>query len=97
MPANSVIARRRLPLRLSKPSCHVRLSLLQPWPSEDFAGGAVFDQATEIHERGVVADARRLLHIVRHDENRKIALQLLNQVLNLAGSDRIERRARLVE
>ena len=64
---------------------------------EDLAGRAELDQLAEIHEGGEVRDARRLLHVVGDDHDRVVGLQLVDQLLDLGGRDRIERRARLVE
>ena len=47
-------------------------------------------------ERGAVADARGLLHVVRDDHDREPALELAHQLLDPRGGDRIERAARLV-
>ena len=47
-------------------------------------------------ERGAVGDARGLLHVVRDDDDREVALELLHEVLDARGRDRVERRARLV-
>ena len=58
---------------------------------------AELDQLAEIHEGGEVGDARRLLHVVGDDDDRVVVLQLVDQLLDLGGRDRIERRARLVE
>ena len=41
-------------------------------------------------------DASGLLHVVGHDDDRVFALDLLHQVLDLRGGDRVQRRARLV-
>src|SRR5664280_255081 len=60
-------------------------------------GFAVFDQLAEIHERGEVGHARGLLHVVGHDGDRVVVLELVDQFLDLGGGDRVERRARLVE
>ena len=43
-----------------------------------------------------VAHPRRLLHVVRHDDDRVLRLDLLHQILDASGGDRVERRARLV-
>src|SRR5713226_4970418 len=48
------------------------------------------------HERGEIGDARRLLHVVGHDDNRVLARQLDHQVFDLQRGDGIESRARLV-
>src|SRR5947209_17246508 len=47
-------------------------------------------------ERGAVADARRLLHVVGHDHDRELVLHLPHQLFDAGGGDRIESRARLV-
>ena len=60
-------------------------------------GRTELDQLAEIHEGGEVGDARGLLHVVGDDHDRVVVLQLVDQLLDLGGRDRIERRARLVE
>jgi hypothetical protein len=57
----------------------------------------VFDQVAQVHEGGEVGDARGLLHVVGHDRDRVVLLQFLDQLLDAAGRNRIERRSRLVE
>ena len=47
-------------------------------------------------ERGPVADAGRLLHVVGHDDDRVVLAQLGHQLLDAEGRDGIERRRRLV-
>ena len=47
-------------------------------------------------ERRVVADARGLLHRMRHDHDRVDFLQLADEIFDLARRDRVERRGRLV-
>ena len=47
-------------------------------------------------EGGHVGDARRLLHVVRDDHDRVVALQLVHQVLDPGRRDRVERRCGLV-
>src|SRR5215831_11736404 len=64
---------------------------------KDLAGVVELDQLAEIHERGLVGDARGLLHVVRDDRDRVVLGQFLDQFLDLGGRNRIERRARLVE
>src|SRR5450631_717968 len=58
---------------------------------------AVFDQLAEIHERSEVGHTRGLLHVVGHDGDGVVVLELVDQLLDLGGGDRVERRARLVE
>src|SRR6476661_1333192 len=43
-----------------------------------------FDQLAEIHERGEVGNAGGLLHIVSDDHNRIVALQFVDQLLDLS-------------
>src|SRR4051794_39421862 len=64
---------------------------------EDFVGLVEFDQFAQIHEGGLVRDARRLLHVMGDDGDGVVLRQLLDQFLDLGGRDRIERRAGLVE
>src|SRR5712692_6488130 len=64
---------------------------------EHIAGGVEFNELAEIHEGGEVGDPRRLLHVVRHDHDRVVLLELVDQLLDLSGRDRVERRAGLVE
>src|SRR5438094_405117 len=47
-------------------------------------------------ERGAIADARGLLHVVRDDHDREPRLQRPHQLLDPRGRDRVERAARLV-
>src|SRR5215204_1089459 len=47
-------------------------------------------------ERGLVRDPCRLLHVVGHDHDRILLLEVDHEVLDLAGRDRVECRARLV-
>src|SRR5260370_16909862 len=54
------------------------------------------DQLPLEEERGLVADAPRLLHIVRHDDDRVHAFELVDEFLDLKGRDGVERRSRLV-
>src|SRR6195256_4633267 len=61
------------------------------------AGLVEFDQFPEIHEGGLVRDARGLLHMVGDDGDGVVLRQFLDQFLDLGGRNRIQRRARLVE
>src|SRR6266849_2896358 len=60
---------------------------------ENLVGLVEFDQLAKIHERGLVRNARGLLHVVGDDGDSVV----LRQFLDLRGRDRIERRAWLVE
>src|ERR687896_716426 len=72
---------------------------------EDLVGVVELDDApaavllvVQLHgeEGRLVGHARRLLHVVRDDHDRVLALQVHHEVLDLARGDRVERRARLV-
>src|SRR3954453_14466851 len=64
---------------------------------EHLARVVELDQLAEIHEGGEIGDARRLLHVVGDDHDRVVLFELVDQLLDLGGRDRIEPRARLVE
>src|SRR5437016_2259686 len=64
---------------------------------EHLARQIELDQLAEIHEAGEVGHPRGLLHVVGHDDDRVVLLELIDQLLDLGGRDRIERGARLVE
>ena len=63
---------------------------------EDLVGRAFLDQIAEMEERGALRYARGLLHRVGDDDDAVVLLQLVDQLLDLGGGDRVERRARLV-
>ena len=50
----------------------------------------------DAEERRHVGDARRLLHVVRDDRDRVVALELVDEIFDARRRDRIERRRRLV-
>src|SRR3954471_20379103 len=69
---------------------------------EDLLGVVDFDQPAglarrlQVEERGLVADAGSLLHVVRDDHDREVLLQLGDEVFDRERRDRVERRTRLV-
>eukprot|EP00952_Eustigmatos_sp_NYUAD-ZCMA_P002733 11978-Eustigmatos_ZCMA.PRE.1 len=64
---------------------------------EDLLGRAILNQPPEVHERRVIRNPRRLLHVVRHDGDRVVGLELVHQFFHLAGGDGVERGGGLVE
>src|SRR5262245_45199676 len=84
-------------LRLAEAAGDVVLGFLAGRLDEDRVGRAVLDQLAEVHVGGEVGDARRLLHVVGDDHDRVVVLQLVDQLFDARGGDRVERRARLVE
>src|SRR3546814_7603394 len=83
--------------RSPKSAGDVVLGTLLAWAGEDVISGAEFDEFAEIHERREVGRARSLLHVVGDDRDRVIGLELIDQLFDLGGRDRIERRSRFVE
>src|SRR5882672_2252563 len=67
------------------------------WAREQSLRLAYFDQLAEIEERGGVRDARGLLKVVCDDDDRELALQLVDELLDFLCRDGVERRGRLVE
>src|SRR6478672_1233621 len=63
---------------------------------EDRVGLGELDELAAEHERGLVGHARRLLHVVGDDHDRVVALELVDELLDLERRDRVERRAGLV-
>src|SRR6185437_3762169 len=55
------------------------------------------DKLAQIHEGGIVRAPRRLLHIVRDDDDAIVGFELGDQLLDALGGDRVERRGGLVE
>src|SRR5260370_5807175 len=64
---------------------------------EYLVGLVELDQFTEIHEGGLVGDARGLLHVMGDDGDGVVLRQFLDQFLDPGAGDRREPRARLVE
>ena len=50
----------------------------------------------QVEEARVVGDTRGLLHVMRHDHDGVVVLQLVDQILHGQRRDRVERGARLV-
>src|ERR1700710_2673418 len=81
----------------AEPSGDVVLGPLLGGIGEDLLRGTHLDELTrladagEIEERGAVGDPRRLLHVVRDDDDRVLRLQFLDEVLDRERRDRVER------
>src|SRR3954451_25140814 len=75
---------------------HVLLGAGVARVGEDLVGLGELDQLAGEHERRLVGHARGLLHVVRHDHDRELALELVDELLDLQRRHRIERGARLV-
>src|SRR5262249_51959036 len=63
----------------------------------NLAGRIAFDQLTEIHESREVRHAGSLLHVVRDNYDRVVALEFVDQLLDLCGGDWVERGTGLIE
>src|SRR5512139_2837735 len=75
----------------------VVLGFLAARLEEDRVGLVELDQLAEVHVRSVVRHPRRLLHVVRDDQDRHLLLELPDQLLDARRGDRVERGGRLVE
>ena len=51
----------------------------------------LIDQVAEVEVRRALRYARRLLHVVRNDDDGVVLAQLVNEILDLRRRDRIER------
>src|SRR5436189_1457096 len=91
--------------RLTEPSGDVALRPLIGRLREDLRRLVVLDEdavaaalgALEREEGGHVGDSRGLLHVVGDDHERVFVLELVHQVLDLRGRNRVECRGGLVE
>ena len=64
---------------------------------EYFLSRPEFKQFAEIHETDIIRDPRGLLHVMRDDDDTIFLAQLIEQVLDFEGRDRIQCETRLVE
>src|SRR5438552_3837455 len=76
---------------LAKPAGNVVLGPSIARRGKDPVGVVELDQFAQIHERGLVGDARGLLHVVGDDRDGVVLGQLLDQLFHLGGRDRIQR------
>src|SRR5215470_206599 len=83
--------------RSAEPAGDIVLRALVTRRRKHFTGRVELHQLTQIHERREVRDAGGLLHVVGDDHDRIVRFELVDQLLDLGGRDRIERRAGLVE
>src|SRR6266700_987016 len=87
---------------LAESSGDVVLSSLVLWPPEEVDRGRELDQLAMAvlriheHERRVVRDPRRLLHVVGDDDDGVVLDQPGHQVLDLQRGDRVQGRGGLV-
>src|SRR2546421_347031 len=84
-------------MSLAEPSGDVVLGLLLLRLDEQLVGDAELDQLAKIHVGGEVRHARRLLHIVRHDEDGDALLKIVDQLLDRGGGDGVERRGGFIK
>src|SRR5207249_8740880 len=94
-----------VPARLAEAAGDVVLRPLVGRSGEDLLGLVVLDElapalallaARDREEGGHVGYARRLLHVVRDDHERVLALELVEELLDRLRGDRVKRRGRLV-
>src|SRR5919197_2454225 len=82
--------------RLSELSGDVIFGSLLARVREDLFRGPDFNELSHVEERRSVGHPSRLLHVVGDDRDRVPRLQLVDQLLDLRGGDRIQRGGRLV-
>src|SRR3954452_17646603 len=85
-----------MPRSSAEPAGDVVLGHLLARLGEHLVGPAELDQVAEMKEGGLLRDPRRLLHVVGHDHDREARAQLVDELLDMGGGDRVERRAGLV-
>src|SRR3954468_23784612 len=78
--------------RLAEPAGDVVLGLLLLRLDEQLVGDAELDHLAQIHVGREIRHARRLLHVVGDDQDRDALLQVVDQLLDQRGRDRVERR-----
>src|SRR3954462_11292578 len=89
-------------MRLPETTADVVLGLLVVGIREDLLGLAYLDQATglagalDVEERGEVAGAAGLLHVVGDDDDRVVLLELEDELIDRQRRDRVERGRGLV-
>src|SRR6185503_20825016 len=81
---------------LSKPPGDVVFGQFFRRVREDAIGRPVLDEPAEPEERGAIRHARRLLHVMGDDDDGVFRLELVDQLLDALGGDRIQRRGGLV-
>src|SRR6476661_7381215 len=86
-----------LPWGSSESPGDVRLGTLLARAGEQALSVLHLDELAEVEEGRPVRDARGLLKVVRDDDDRELALQLVDELLDLLGRRGIERRRRLIE
>src|SRR6476661_6317677 len=86
-----------LPWGSSESPGDVRLGALLARAGEQALGVFHLDELAEVEEGRPVRDARGLLQVVRDDDDGQLALQLVDELLDLLRRDRVERRRWFVE
>src|SRR5271166_1754404 len=81
----------------AEPAGDVVFGMLLSRVGEDALGFVELDQFPEIHERGIIRAACRLLHVVGNDGDTVVGFQLGNQLFDALGRERVERRGGLVK
>src|SRR5438477_3664793 len=72
-------------VRSTESAGDVVLGLSAAGLEEDLVGCAELHQLAQVHVRRIVRDPRRLLHVMRHDCNRILALELGDELFDLGG------------
>src|SRR5439155_9613846 len=81
---------------LTKSASDIVFGLSFAWVCENFRRWPEFDQPANIEESRVIGDAPGLLHVMGDRHDGVFSFQLRDQLLDLRGSDGIERRTRFI-
>lgn len=82
---------------LTKPPVNIVSGALVARRNKHPSGCTKLKELTEIHKRGEIGYAGRLLYVVGHDRDRAVVLELIDQFFDFRARDRVERRAGFVE
>src|SRR5512133_1041924 len=93
---NQLASSGREPGTSSEASRHVIFRQLLARGRKQLLGAIVLDEAAQPEESRVIRHARGLLHVVRHDDDRVLLLQPVDQLLDALSGDRVQRRRRFV-
>jgi hypothetical protein len=75
----------------------VRIGSLFAGTRKDLICRSELDELPRIKESSVIGRARGLLKVVRHDDDRQLLFQLVDELLDFLSGARIECASRLVE
>ena len=81
----------------AKPAGDKPLRARIAWGHEDLAYGAKFTHFAQIHKACIIRNPRGLLKVMSYDDDRMVALELIDCLLDFCRRNRIDGSSRLVE